>query len=168
MSNTPGATTDGPTSQPQHAAAHPADPRPGASSPALSSTRPTPTPPGSCSADTGVAAGQHVWRTNNLSGGGRHLDARGQRHPDVPVNSITIDPAAPFTLYAATDIGVFATQDGGNTWVPYSESLPRVAVFDIAFQNSAPRVLRIATHGRGIWERTPLTQPVELQKFEIK
>jgi hypothetical protein len=52
--------------------------------------------------------------------------------------------------------------------VPYSESLPRVAVFDIAFQNAAPRVLRIATHGRGIWERTPLTQPVELQKFEIK
>jgi hypothetical protein len=52
--------------------------------------------------------------------------------------------------------------------MPYSESLPRVAVFDIAFQNSSPRVLRIATHGRGIWERTPLPTPVEVQSFEVK
>jgi hypothetical protein len=116
----------------------------------------------------GVAAGQHIWRTNNLSGGASTWVPAGAGIPDVPVNSITIDPAAPFTLYAATDIGVFATQNGGNSWVPYSESLPRVAVFDIAFQNSIPRVLRIATHGRGIWERTPLTEPVELLKFEIK
>jgi photosystem II stability/assembly factor-like uncharacterized protein len=116
----------------------------------------------------GVAAGQHIWRTNNLSGGASTWVPAGAGIPDVPVNSITIDPAAPFTLYAATDIGVYATQNGGNSWVPYSESLPRVAVFDIAFQNSIPRVLRIATHGRGIWERTPLTEPVELLNFEIK
>ena len=43
-----------------------------------------------------------------------------------------------------------------------------MAVFDIAFQNAATRVLRIATHGRGIWERTPLPVPVELQGFEVK
>ena len=43
-----------------------------------------------------------------------------------------------------------------------------MAVFDIAFQNSTVRVLRIATHGRGIWERTPLPTPVEVQSFEIK
>jgi photosystem II stability/assembly factor-like uncharacterized protein len=116
----------------------------------------------------GVAAGQHIWRTNNLSGGASTWVPAGNGIPDVPVNSITIDPAAPFTLYAATDIGVYATQDAGNTWIPYSESLPRVAVFDIAFQNSTPRVLRIATHGRGIWERTPLPTPVELQSFDVK
>jgi photosystem II stability/assembly factor-like uncharacterized protein len=116
----------------------------------------------------GVTTGHHIWKTNNLSGGAAAWFPAGFGLPDVPVNSMTIDPAAPFTLYAATDIGVYASQDGGINWVPYSESLPRVAVFDIAFQNSAPRVLRIATHGRGIWERTPLTQPVELQKFEIK
>jgi hypothetical protein len=80
---------------------------------------------------------------------------------------MTIDPAQPLNVYAATDIGVYASTDGGVNWFPYSESLPRVAVFDIAFQ--APhRVLRIATHGRGIWERTPLPVPVELQSFEIR
>lgn len=116
----------------------------------------------------GVAAGQHVWKTTNLSGGAATWVASGTGIPDVPVNSLTVDPAQPNNVYAATDIGVYASIDGGANWFPYSESLPRVAVFDIAFQNSTPRVLRIATHGRGIWERTPLPVPVELQGFEIK
>jgi photosystem II stability/assembly factor-like uncharacterized protein len=116
----------------------------------------------------GVAAGQHVWKTTNLSGGAATWVASGNGIPDVPVNSLTVDPAQGNNVYAATDIGVFATTDGGANWFPYSQSLPRVAVFDIAFQNSTPRVLRIATHGRGIWERTPLPVPVELQGFEVK
>ena len=37
------------------------------------------------------------------------------------------------------------------TWAPFGQGLPRVAVFDMAIQN-VKRVLRIATHGRGMWE----------------
>jgi photosystem II stability/assembly factor-like uncharacterized protein len=116
----------------------------------------------------GVPAGQHIWKTTNLSGGAATWVASGNGIPDVPVNGMAIDPAQPNTLYAATDIGIYASIDGGVNWFPYSEGLPRVAVFDIKFQNSVPRVLRIATHGRGIWERTPLPVPVELQGFEVK
>ena len=112
--------------------------------------------------------GEHVWKTTNLSGGAGTWAPAGNGIPDVPVNSLTIDPAQPNNLYAATDIGVYATIDGGASWFPYSEGLPRVAVFDIAFQNAATRVLRLATHGRGIWERTPLPVPVELQGFEVR
>jgi hypothetical protein len=115
-----------------------------------------------------VNPGHHVWKTTNLAGGAGSWLPAGNGIPDVPVNSLTIDPAQPNNLYAATDIGVYATIDGGATWFPYSEGLPRVAVFDIAFQNAATRVLRIATHGRGIWERTPLPVPVELQGFEVR
>jgi hypothetical protein len=120
----------------------------------------------------GVPAGQHIWKTTNLPGGATTWVASGNGIPDVPVNGMAIDPGQPNTLYAATDIGVFASIDGGVNWFPYSESLPRVAVFDIKFQqhSGAPpqRVLRIATHGRGIWERIPLPVPVELQGFEVK
>jgi hypothetical protein len=115
-----------------------------------------------------VASGEHIWKTTNLAGGAASWVASGAGLPDVPVNSLTVDPAQPDTLYAATDIGVFASINGGANWFPYSEGLPRVAVFDIAFQNAATRVLRIATHGRGIWERTPLPVPVDLQGFEVK
>jgi hypothetical protein len=60
-------------------------------------------------------------------------------------------------MYAATDIGIYRSSDAGANWVPFSNGLPRIAVFDLAFQeqNGTPtteRVLRIATHGRGIWE----------------
>jgi photosystem II stability/assembly factor-like uncharacterized protein len=116
----------------------------------------------------GVSPGHHAWKTTNLSGGAGTWVPAGNGIPDVPVNSLTIDPAQPNNLYAATDIGVYATIDGGANWFPYSEGLPRVAVFDIAFQNATTRVLRIATHGRGIWERTPLPVPVQLQGFEVK
>jgi hypothetical protein len=115
-----------------------------------------------------VNAGEHVWKTTNLTAGASAWVASGTGIPDVPVNSLTVDPAQPNNVYAATDIGVYASTNGGASWFPYSEGLPRVAVFDIAFQNAATRVLRIATHGRGIWERTPLPVPVELQGFEVK
>ena len=41
--------------------------------------------------------------------------------------------------------------DGGANWTPFNAGLPRVAVFDLVFQQ-ANRVLRAATHGRGIYE----------------
>jgi hypothetical protein len=100
----------------------------------------------------GVAPGEHVWKTTNLAGGAATWTAAGNGIPDVPVNSLAIHPANSSIVYAATDIGVYATFDGGSSWSPYSPGLPRVAVFDIAFFDGAEKVLRIATHGRGIWE----------------
>jgi hypothetical protein len=117
----------------------------------------------------GVAAGQHIWKTANLAGGANLWFPAGNGIPDVPVNSLVIDPAAPFTLYAATDIGVYATTDGGNNWSPYTTGMPRVTVFDLTFLNQpGNRVIRAATHGRGVWERTPLDVPVKLQGIEIE
>jgi photosystem II stability/assembly factor-like uncharacterized protein len=168
MSNTPGATTMVDVTNAGMPTPHPNDAN---QRRAVSRALFHPTDPNTAwvtFGGYGVTTGHHIWKTNNLSGGAATWFPAGFGIPDVPVNSITVDPAAPFTLYAATDIGVFASQDGGVNWMPYSESLPRVAVFDIAFQNSSPRVLRIATHGRGIWERTPLPTPVEVQSFEVK
>jgi uncharacterized repeat protein (TIGR01451 family) len=100
------------------------------------------------------AAQSHLWKVTNLgttpvltaiNGSG------GSALPDVPVNGLAVDPADPTNLYAGTDIGVFLSQDNGATWAPYGDGLPRVAVFDMAVQ-TVKHVLRIATHGRGMWE----------------
>ncbi len=99
----------------------------------------------------GLAAGQHVWKTTNLNGGPPTWTASGTGIPDVPVNSIVVDPLNSSAVYAATDIGVYFSSNGGAAWNPYATGLPRVAGFDIAIQNKN-RVLRVATHGRGIWE----------------
>jgi hypothetical protein len=103
----------------------------------------------------------HVWKTTNLmivsptpyptatwtnaSGSGR------TSIPDIPVNAFVINPFNPRNLYAGTDIGVYVSQDGGTTWSPFGSGLPRVAVFDMAIQPTNS-ILRIATHGKGMWE----------------
>jgi photosystem II stability/assembly factor-like uncharacterized protein len=115
-----------------------------------------------------VPAGQHVWKTTNLAGGAGTWAASGSGIPDVPVNAFVIDPSQPNNLYAGTDIGVYASTDGGANWVPYTTGMPRVAVFDLSFHDGTSRVLRAATHGRGLWERTPLPVPVKLQQFDVK
>jgi hypothetical protein len=94
---------------------------------------------------------QHVMKTTNLSSPTPTWTNSGVGIPDVPTNGLVIDPLYPQTIFAGTDIGVFRSTNGGANWEPFSEGLPRVAVFEIVLQPSR-RILKIATHGRGIWE----------------
>jgi Calx-beta domain len=108
-------------------------------------------------------AGQGIWKITNLSsaavGGGATPNwvAAGSGIPSVPINAFAIDPQNPNNLYAGTDIGVYFSNDAGASWAPFGTGLPRSAVFDLKIQPSN-RILRAATHGRGIWE-TALVSP---------
>lgn len=93
-----------------------------------------------------------IWKTENLSNASPSWTAVSSGLPQVPVSAFIIDPQNPNMLYAGTDIGVYSSGDAGATWVPHGTGLPRVAVFDIAIAPGTPRKLRIATHGRGLWE----------------
>lgn len=79
----------------------------------------------------------------------------------VQHNSIIADPANPSHLYVGADIGVWHTNNKGVSWTPFSEGLPDAAVIDLEIfpaQNRGgkqqPSLLRVATHGRGVFERT--------------
>jgi len=72
--------------------------------------------------------------------------------PDIPVNALAIDPAAPDTYYIATDVAVYRTINAGASWTQFSEGLPNCAVFDLRLHNPT-RLVRAGTHGRGMWER---------------
>ena len=98
-----------------------------------------------------LAAGEHIWKTTTLSAGGGGWVASGTGIPDVPVNALVVDPSDSLRVYAGTDIGVYASEDGGATWSVFGTGFPRVAVFGLAIQNTH-RVIRAATHGRGIYE----------------
>ncbi|MGE5324588.1 MAG: Ig-like domain repeat protein, partial [Actinomycetota bacterium] len=100
----------------------------------------------------------HVWKTTDLNAATPTWTAASGSLPDVPVNAFIIDPVFPNTLYAGTDIGVFNSVDGGASWVPYGTGLPRVAVFDMAM-NKVSRKIRVATHGRGIFEIAAVNLP---------
>ena len=95
--------------------------------------------------------GQQIFKTTNLNDPTPTWTPSSNGIPRVPVSSIIVDPQDSNSLYAGSDIGVYHSSDGGATWTPYGTGLPRVAVFDVEISN-IQRYLRIATHGRGIWE----------------
>jgi photosystem II stability/assembly factor-like uncharacterized protein len=115
-------------------------------------------------------AGQNVWKSSNFLSPTPTFAAAATGIPNTPVNALAIDPDAPGTLYAGTDVGVYRSTDGGATWNAFGTGLPRVPVFGLAFagpQNPLGKgPLRAATHGRGIWEIDSGTTPPPDSLFE--
>jgi hypothetical protein len=109
----------------------------------------------------------HFWKItnlNNLPAGSVTMTEMSSGLPDLPHNTIAVDPmsgsaGAPRTdIYVGTDKGVYFTQNGGATWTPNGTGFPHVSVFGLEIQNQS-RVIRAATHGRGMYETFVAFQP---------
>ncbi|HJQ98016.1 MAG TPA: hypothetical protein VJ826_06845, partial [Candidatus Polarisedimenticolaceae bacterium] len=72
--------------------------------------------------------------------------------PDVPVNGINADPdpAMRGRLFAATDAGVYVSDDYGATWSVLGTGLPSAVVLDLDLIVSS-RQLFAGTHGRSMY-----------------
>jgi hypothetical protein len=100
-------------------------------------------------ANTGVG---HVFKTINFGTTWSRADGNGGGSPlpDVPVLRLLVDKgdATGNTIYAATDIGVFRTTDGGANWSAFNLNvIPPVPVFDLEQNDNG--VIFAGTHGRG-------------------
>ena len=72
--------------------------------------------------------------------------------PDVPVNAFVVDPRdSSQPLRRNRHRRLPLDQRRRPPGRPYGTGLPRVAVFDMAL-HAPSGTLRVATHGRGIWE----------------
>ena len=95
-----------------------------------------------------------VYKTTNLGDTGTTwTNATGtgaNALPFVPVDVIVVDPQNSNTIYAGTDIGVYVSTTGGASWTPFGTGLPRVAIFDMKI--TVDRMIRVATHGRGVYQ----------------
>ncbi len=90
----------------------------------------------------------HVWKSTDM--GATWLSVW-EAMPDAPVNTLCVHPDDHDVVYAATDIGVYTSRDGGRTWSVRGKGLPRSPVVDLKL-DATLGILRAATHGRGIWE----------------
>src|SRR5262249_31713602 len=89
-----------------------------------------------------------IWKSTNR--GVSYADVTGDL-PDIPVNDVTIDVDNPGTLIAATDLGMFRSDNDGAHWYGWSAGYPTVASIEVTYDRANDRV-RVGTHGRSMWE----------------
>lgn len=112
----------------------------------------------------------HIFKSTD--GGDNWTDITGVL-PDIPFHCAVIDSAYPDNIYVGSDIGSYASTNGGTDWYDLNNGFPEaVMVFDLSISYSN-RKLRAGTHGRGVYQRTLVSDqplPVELVNFnsEIK
>ncbi|MCP5473278.1 MAG: hypothetical protein H7A19_00345 [Rhodanobacteraceae bacterium] len=90
----------------------------------------------------------YAWRLDEYGSKVRRFDLKGV---DGYALALVEDPVEPGLLYLGTELGLYLSFDGGDSWVRFSQGLPRaVSVMDIAVH---PREhdLILGTHGRGIF-----------------
>jgi PKD repeat protein len=96
-------------------------------------------------------SGSKLYRTT--SGGGTWT-ALGTGLPNIPANTVVIDPLNLQRVFVGTDIGVYESVDGGANFAPFSDGMPAgLVVSDLEIDNS-PHVLTAGTYGRGAWQTT--------------
>ena len=89
----------------------------------------------------------HVFKTTD---GGAHWSNVSGQLPDVPVNSLVLDPSSDKTLYAGTDVGSFVSTNGGGTWQRLGNGMPKVSVWQLDY-DASHALLAAGTHGRGAY-----------------
>jgi photosystem II stability/assembly factor-like uncharacterized protein len=72
--------------------------------------------------------------------------------PDVPVSALVIDQQNQEVVYASTEIGIFRTRNGGDSWESFSNGMPRIVTSGLTLRKST-NTLYASTMGRGVYRR---------------
>lgn len=103
---------------------------------------------------------QHVYKS--VDGGSTWGSIDGDL-PDIPTNTIVIDPLNSNDIYVGNDLGVYYSPDAGASWEAFSDALPEATMVVDLNISPSNRKLRIATHGHGIFQRDFVAEPLANQ-----
>lgn len=87
----------------------------------------------------------NVWVTRD---GGARWQRIATGLPAAPVKGFAVHPRRTRLLYAGTEVGLFASEDGGTSWSAGNQGPANVAIDDLFWMNET---LVCATHGRGMY-----------------
>lgn len=91
----------------------------------------------------------YVFKT--ADGGRTFTNISGNLPEKAYVHVVREDPRNPNLLYAGTELGLYASYDGGRNWLELNlKNLPRVAVHDIIVHPRDNDIV-LGTHGRSVW-----------------
>jgi len=102
----------------------------------------------------------HVFKTTNT--GGVWTDISGNL-PNIPTDCLLVDPQNANTIYVGTDIGVFQSTTGGNTWATFNTGLPPVVVTKLVASTNG--TIQAGTYGRGAYELVTTGNPTTTVQF---
>ncbi len=107
-------------------------------------------------ADTNNFGATNLWRTND---GGTSWANVTSNLPLMPIYGLAIRPDNSSVLYAATDVGVFGSEDAGATWSATNVGPANVSTTEVAFYGI---YLVACTHGRGVFTVPVLPPPPDV------
>jgi photosystem II stability/assembly factor-like uncharacterized protein len=94
-----------------------------------------------------TGSGGRVYRSDN---GGTSWTNCTAGLPDIPINSVAVDPANFKRVWIAADVGVYQTLDLGASWAAMSNGLPNAMAVDLLFHKQDRRLI-CGTRNRGAW-----------------
>ena len=101
----------------------------------------------------------YVFKTDDFGASWTNISGDLPEHAYVWV--LREDPTNRGLLYAGTELGLYATRDGGNSWQKlHLKNFPTVAVNDLII-HPRDNDLVVGTHGHGLWildDATPIQQ----------
>jgi hypothetical protein len=94
-----------------------------------------------------TGAGGRVYRSDN--GGTSWVNCTAGL-PNIPINSVVVDPGNFKRVWVAADVGVYQTLDLGASWAAFSNGLPNAMAVDLLFHKQDRRLI-CGTRNRGAW-----------------
>lgn len=98
----------------------------------------------------------NLWRTDD---GGTTWASVTSNLPLMPIYGLVIRPDNSNVLYAATDLGVFGSEDAGATWSGTNIGPANVSTTEVFFM---AHYLVACTHGRGVFQAPVLPPPPDV------
>jgi len=82
--------------------------------------------------------------------------------PHCPIRGIARHPANPNWLFVGTEVGLFSSRDGGESWSTNDRGPSSVSIDETVFMHDS-EILLVATHGRGLFTTDLPTRTLELE-----
>ncbi len=95
-----------------------------------------------------AGGGGHLFRSDD---GGDHWRDRSASLPNIPFQSVAVNPTHPTVVYAGANMQVYISRDSGLTWYRLGKGLPKTPVFDMVPTPGGEQLI-VFTHGRGAWQ----------------
>ena len=105
----------------------------------------------------------HVFKSIDL--GENWIDISGDL-PEIPVNTIVINPMNNANIIVGTDAGVYLTHDGGDSWENMSGNMPQTPVVALHV-NPLTNMIYAATYGNSIYKVSLNDLYVGCTEYEI-